>query len=82
MPRPLPSVQELGRMAGEAIASDPRQEAYVRELVEGMKRPRCFARAFYFAKMRTYDRNLTIIIIYVLFIAWIQKHTKAVIMAF
>lgn len=40
MPRPLPSVQELGRMAGEAIASDPRQEVYVRELVEGLKRPR------------------------------------------
>jgi len=38
MPRPLPSVQELGRMAGEAIASDPRQEAYVRGWVEGLRR--------------------------------------------
>ena len=38
MPRPLPSVQELGRIAGEAIASDPRQEEYVKGLLEGLRR--------------------------------------------
>lgn len=34
--RETPTVEELGRRAGEAVANDPRQRAYVEELVRNM----------------------------------------------
>lgn len=36
MERETPTVQDLGRRAGEAIATDPRQKAHVERLVQGM----------------------------------------------
>ena len=34
--RETPTVEELGRRAGEAVANDPRQRAYVEGLVQAM----------------------------------------------
>jgi len=38
--RETPTVEELGRRAGEAVAADQRYQEQVREMVEGLKRPR------------------------------------------